>query len=157
MKLKRLLALVLALVLSTCFLTACGAKQDAKDENKIAITMTITCIDLSENLDAVTASMKDYIPKDGVVMEPVVYSCEPDTTVYDATLAVCKEQKILMQKETSSFGPYIKAFANIDEGAMGDMSGWGYKVNGEEAAVGCNEYKLQSGDSVEWYYFSMTE
>lgn len=157
MKLKRALALVLALVLSTCFLTGCGAKKEAKDENQISIQMSITCKLLSDDLDAVNASVKDSVPKDGVVLKEVSYSCAKDTTVYDATMALCKEQKILAQKEDSGFGPYFKSFANIGENAVDNMSGWGYKVNGKDATVGCGEYKLQDGDTVEWYYFSIAE
>lgn len=49
----------------------------------------------------------------------------------------------------TSWGPYLKKINN-DEAA--GMSGWLYLVNNSSPFVGAGEYKLQSGDSVLWYY-----
>ena len=47
---------------------------------------------------------------------------------------------------------YIEGIGNIYEKDAGDMSGWGYTVNGEYISTGLNKYILNDGDMVEFSY-----
>lgn len=51
--------------------------------------------------------------------------------------------------EQTSFGPYLKRI-NGDEAAGTD--GWLYRVNWLSPAVGANDYVLQPGDEILWYF-----
>ena len=61
-----------------------------------------------------------------------------------------------MQKEGIPFehnsSYYISGIDNLYEFQFGDLSGWMYLVNGETPSVGCGEYKLSDGDTVQWLY-----
>ena len=56
--------------------------------------------------------------------------------------------------ETTGFSDfiYISSMFGLTERDYGPMSGWMYKVNGEDAEVGSGQYILSEGDVVEWYY-----
>ena len=47
---------------------------------------------------------------------------------------------------------YIEGIGNLYEFDAGDLSGWIYRVNGKSLSVGCSQYKLKSGDKIEFLY-----
>ena len=49
-------------------------------------------------------------------------------------------------------GYYVSEIEGLAEFDKGPKSGWMYKVNGSFPGVACSEYKLNSGDYVEWLY-----
>ena len=49
-------------------------------------------------------------------------------------------------------GAYIRGINNLYEYDCGSVSGWMYKVNGDFPNVGCSDYKLSEGDSIEFLY-----
>ena len=50
------------------------------------------------------------------------------------------------------FGAYVSAIDGLAEFEYGEMSGWSYRVNGEDPLVGMSQYKLEDRDSVVWFY-----
>ena len=51
--------------------------------------------------------------------------------------------------EESSWGPYLKKINNEE---AHDLIGWLYFVNNELPSVGANDYALEAGDEVLWYF-----
>ena len=49
-------------------------------------------------------------------------------------------------------GYYVQKIEGLGEFDKGAKSGWMYRVNGVYPEVSCSEYKLNSGDYVEWLY-----
>jgi hypothetical protein len=75
-------------------------------------------------------------------------------TVFDVLKRECQNSGIHLE---FSFNPlyssaYIEGIANIYEFDGGETSGWMYKVNGWYPNYGCSQYKLQTGDTIEWRY-----
>lgn len=104
------------------------------------VTLEIRC-------DTVAGSA-DYIPESGVVLEKTEFAIAEGETVYDIIVEACRENSI--QIELS--GGYVSGINYIYEFDFGDLSGWLYYVNGEEASVGCDQYALSDGDEIEWLY-----
>lgn len=94
------------------------------------------------------AGKADYIPENGVILAETEYAFEEGETVYDILVEACRENEI----HTEFSGGYISGMNYIYEFDFGELSGWMYFVNGEEASVGCDTYKLADGDRIEWIY-----
>lgn len=134
--------IAVAVVIFTDFSTAedyYGAT--AEKANPIGtVTLEIRC-------DTV-AGREDYIPESGVILAETEYDFEAGETVYDILVEACRANNI--QIEFS--GGYISGMNYIYEFDYGELSGWMYFVNGEEASVGCNSYPLSDGDKIQWIY-----
>lgn len=107
------------------------------------VTMTIRC-------DVLVGVAKDeHIPSDGVILAVTEFEISEGDTVYDVLMEAARAYRIHTETEGTN---YISGIANIYELDYGDLSGWAYLVNGERPSVGCGEYKLRDGDTVEWHY-----
>lgn len=134
--------IAVAVVIFTDFSTAenyYGAT--AEKANPIGtVTLEIRC-------DTV-AGREDYIPEKGVILAETEYAFEAGETVYDILVEACRANNI----QTEFSGGYISGMNYIYEFDYGELSGWMYFVNGEEASVGCNSYTLSDGDRIQWLY-----
>lgn len=63
----------------------------------------------------------------------------------DASLA----GEFFVNVRQTSFGPYVD---QIGRHAAAGTSGWVYKVNGASPPVGADQYALEDGDTVLWYW-----
>lgn len=104
------------------------------------VTLEIRCDTVAGNAD--------YIPENGVILAETEYAFEESETVYDILVEACRENEI----HTEFSGGYISGINYIYEFDFGELSGWMYFVNGEEASVGCDSYVLADGDRIEWLY-----
>ncbi|MBR4097222.1 MAG: DUF4430 domain-containing protein [Oscillospiraceae bacterium] len=135
-------AVGVAIVLFTDFSTAedyYGAAS-AKTNPVGTVTLEIRC-------DTV-AGQEDYIPQSGVILAETEYAFEAGETVYDILVEACRENNIQIEFT----GSYISGMNYIYEFDFGELSGWMYFVNGGEASVGCDSYRLSDGDRIEWIY-----
>lgn len=138
-------ALVLAVVMLTDFSSAEDyyGKTSVKEKPVGTVTLEIRC-------DTV-AGRKDYIPESGVILAEKEYAFEEGETVYDILVEACRSNEIQMESSGGEMA-YIAGINYIYEFDFGDLSGWMYFVNGEEASVDCNSYSLTDGDKIEWLY-----
>lgn len=83
------------------------------------------------------SSLKDY--SYAMAVSPDLYA-----TAYDALVAT--------GVQVGGSPSYVTSIGDIGEGKIGASSGWMYEVNGETPMVAANEYILQDGDLVRWYY-----
>lgn len=142
-------AAVIAFVVFTDFQTTDDYYNDAGagKENAIgSVTITIRC-------DAVPDKSAEHIPDDGVILEVTEFEIEEGDTVYDVLINATAKNKLHLETGGGEGSPYVKGINNLYEYDFGDMSGWGYYVNGESPSVGCGEYILSPGDRIEWVYF----
>lgn len=91
---------------------------------------------------------EDFIPENGVILAETEYAFEAGETVYDILVEACRANNI----QTEFSGGYISGMNYIYEFDYGELSGWMYFVNGDEASVGCDSYTLSDGDKVQWIY-----
>ena len=80
------------------------------------------------------------------------FDIEEDDTVYDILIEATRRNEIHMENSGTGGMVYIAGINYIYEFDYGDLSGWMYFVNGEEASVGCDSYKLSDGDKIQWLY-----
>lgn len=127
-------------------------------EKKITVYISIDCktiLNQMENL-ANYDVMKDYIPKDGMLLSKTGYKIDAGSTVFDLLNMVTKANRIQLdyQGDSSSIynSVYIKGIQYIYEKACGSSSGWMYTVNGDWIGIGCSSKKLSDGDFVQWRF-----
>lgn len=117
-------------------------------EKTITVQMSVTCDTIKNH-----AAEKDYIPANGIILETTEISLPEDSTVYDCLVYAAKKYDLQTEnKAATASAAYISGIQYIYEFDFGALSGWVYRVNGEQADVGCGEYKLADGDTIEWLY-----
>ena len=94
----------------------------------------------------------EHIPPDGIILNTVKISIAENATVYDVLLDATSKNQIHLETNGANSNVYIEGIANIYEFEYGDLSGWIYKVNGEQPSVSCGECELKAGDCIEWIY-----
>ncbi len=73
-------------------------------------------------------------------------------TVLSVLLRVCEAQSIATDVRGSGSTAYIAAIGEWKEREHGALSGWVYKVNGEQIPKSAGAYKLAADDEVKWVY-----
>lgn len=121
--------------------------KDANKENVVGtVTLTIRCDTIVGKSDS------EYIPSDGIILETTEFAIEENDSVYDILTEAAQKYNIQMENTGAEGMVYISGINYLYEFAFGDLSGWMYYVNGEEPSVGCDEYILSDGDTIEWLY-----
>lgn len=138
-------------------------KSNVIAEETKTVTISINCESVLDNYDKLDPSLQDekYVPDDGYILKPIEYKVSDGDTPLDILEYVTKENKIQLDyisAEESSFGTaYVKGINHLYEYSCGEMSGWGFEVNGEYPNQGCSEYELKNGDVIEWIYMCSFE
>lgn len=115
--------------------------------------ISINCRTLIENPEKLKSEKKELVPADGMIISNEHISFAEGDSLFDVLQKAAKEFKIQVDFEkNASGGVYVKGIGNLYEKDAGDMSGWGYTVNGEYPTVSCTEYKVKSDDKLEWIY-----
>ena len=148
--LKKAILFVLIAVLSLIII-GCGKKETPDNSGK-KCTIMVECSKIFDNQDKLDKAVKDYIPKDGIILKKKEVSFNEGENVYDVLKRELKNENILMEASFTTGTAYIEGINNIYEFSCGELSGWMYCVNGEYPNVGCSNYKVQPGDSIEWHY-----
>ena len=121
--------------------------EEITKENCIGnVTMTIRCDTVVGRSDA------EHIPSDGIILEAVELEIQDGDTVYSILTEAARRYNIQVENNGSSDMAYIVGINYLYELDFGDLSGWVYHVNGQEASVGCSDYLLSDGDVIEWHY-----
>lgn len=137
-----------------------GAAENDKTENgaendkELYCTLSVRCDTILDNMSALNPEKVSIIPADGVVLSERQVEFFEGETVFNLLKRELKKNKIHMEfANTPAYNSaYIEGIANIYEYDCGELSGWMYRVNGQFPNYGCSQYKLSSGDKVEWLY-----
>ncbi len=129
-------------------------KDDSEKNTGYFCALTVRCDELLSNLDKLSRSKYNLIPKDGIIFSSERAKFSQGESVFDVLCREMKDNNIHMEFEyTPGFGSYyVKGIGNLYESDCGNMSGWIYKINGKIPSVGCSQYILNHGDVVEWTY-----
>ena len=73
-------------------------------------------------------------------------------SVAGLTKDICRELNIPFVFSGTGITTYVQGINGLFEFDNGAESGWLYSVNGEYQGIGCDNYILKDGDSVEWHY-----
>ncbi|WP_404988693.1 DUF4430 domain-containing protein [Clostridium culturomicium] len=127
-------------------------------ETSETVTISIRCDTVMDNYEKLSESLKrdEFIPQDGIILEPTEYVLRPGDTVFDILDRTVRYNRIQMEyqgADENNFGSvYIQGINYLYEFSCGPLSGWMYKVNGEFPNRGCSKYELNDGDVIEWVY-----
>lgn len=150
---KNFIALIVAAAVCAAFILLTDFKrpedyygeQIVKDDPIGSVTLTIRC-------DTVADELENEEYTDGVILDSVSMTLGRGDSVYSILLDASKQYRLQIENNGTEDRAYIAAIEHIYEFEHGDLSGWTYRVNGEDASVGCSEYALSDGDVIEWIY-----
>lgn len=129
------------------------SKTQYYDNTAAEKAQAVGTVTLSIRCDTVVGkSDSEYIPKDGVILKTTEFDIEEQDTVYDILTEAAKQYEIQVENTGTNGMVYIAGIHYLYEFDFGDLSGWMYRVNGKTPSVGCDEYTLSDGDSIEWLY-----
>ncbi len=105
-------------------------------------------------MDKLAEAKRGMIPENGVIFQVQAVTFSEGESVFDVLLRELKKKKIHLEFVNNPMynSAYIEGIGNLYEFDCGDTSGWIYKVNGVEPRYGCSQYKLKSGDAIEFLY-----
>jgi len=117
-------------------------------------TLSINCGKILDNLDLCPPEKRDLVPADGWILAPVAVAFQPEESVFDVLLRVCREKSLHMEYTDTPLydSAYIEGIGNLYEFDVGELSGWMYSVNGYFPNYSCSRYALAEGDRVEFLY-----
>lgn len=139
--------LISGFVLVTDFQTADGyytADAIVKENVIGTVTLCIRC-------DTV-AGRGDHIPADGVILPDTTLPIAQGDTVYTILTEAARAHGIPMENSGAAGMAYIAGIAHLYEYDFGDLSGWMYYVDGDSPSVGCDQYVLHGGETIQWLY-----
>lgn len=122
------------------------------DEQMINISIAIDCKTILDNLDDVESGYKDYVPKNGMILDNISLKIKKDSTVLDVLKSVNEKYDLNLKTRKSSFGTYIYGIGNIEEKICGSTSGWMYSVNGVFPGQSASSYRLNNNDKIKWRF-----
>jgi len=89
------------------------------------------------------------LPEDGLILPAGNYSFTEGETALDVLKRTLQANNIILNERR---GGYVVGIGGLNERACGPSSGWLYRVNGEQPLFSSSQYKLKTGDKVEFVY-----
>ena len=127
-----------------------NGEQKHKENAVGTVTLEIRCDTIAGKSDS------EYIPEDGIILQPTAFDIEAGDTVFDILTEAAQTYGIQVENKGASGSAhgmvYIAGINYIYEYDFGDLSGWVYHVNGITPSRSCGEYELSDGDKIEWLY-----
>ena len=143
---RKLLVWVIGVVMAVS-LTACsGGSQNASSETTEAAKTTTEAAadtDQKEQTCSVEVESNYEIPSKGEI-----YSGDVEVEEDETAMTILEKTGVTIDKKDG----YVQGIDGLYAGDCGDYSGWMYQVNGKTPDVGADEYKVNEGDEVQWYY-----
>ena len=140
-----ILSLLVALVLA-CAVAGCSGAPTATDSGSAASAGSQPVA--AEAAKMTVAVTVDSSAADGSVSFDGEVELDEGATAYDALVAT----GLSINASDSQYGKYVEGIGGIAAGDHGDMSGWMFDVNGEEAQSSCDQITLSEGDTVAFRY-----
>ena len=127
-------------------------------EDSETVSISISCATVLNHMDELEPQLRDekYVPSDGWILPKATYVLRPKDTAFDLLKRACQYNQIQMEFKGANTNVYktvyVEGINYLYEFACGDLSGWTYRVNGQNAQVGAGSFELHDGDYVEWMY-----
>lgn len=117
-------------------------------------TLSVRCDDVLKHIDKLAEAKRSILPQNGIIFQEQTVTFAENDSVFDVLLREMKNKGIHLEFVNTPIynSAYIEGIGNLYEFDCGDTSGWIYKVNGEKPTYGCSQYKLKSGDRIEFFY-----
>lgn len=125
-------------------------QQEEPEQTGNTVTLTIRCDTAVNNGMHLESKWAGIVPASGCILDTTTFEFEDGDTVFDVLCQARDKYKLHMQYTDG--GNYVQGINNLYEFDGGRWSGWMYCVNGWYPNYGCNVYRVQSGDAIEWNY-----
>lgn len=126
-------------------------------QNRAPITNNNQNISINKNANAGAVNQDAKIQtslqidrQDGSTVKVFSVKMEKDSTALAQLQKAAVDNAVVIDIKTSDFGSYVDMLDGLKGGT--DEKYWLYSVNGKEAAVGADQYKLAEGDVAEWKF-----
>ena len=128
--------------------------QEPAQTDEPAVTISIRCDTVLDNLDSLAAGIEQVIPSDGVILAETELALTDGESVFDLLSRATRDNGVHMEYSNTPIyqSAYIEGIGNLYELDCGPLSGWMYRVNGVFPNYGCSKYAAQDGDVIEWVY-----
>ena len=150
---KRLSLLFAAVLVVVAALAVIGCTDD-ETEGTLDVTLTVECLALVENPDAVADSYKAVVPEDGDFFNAPLKAKENES-LYDFVIRVCRAENLPVAAQDG----YISSIGNLSDAATTGAywGGWTFTVNGQtpmdgETWLSASQVTLKAGDAVSFSY-----
>lgn len=130
------------------------SQEEPVTKSTLFCSLTVRCDTLLDNMDSIAPEKIQLIPKSGSILPETKLEFSEGESAFDVLVRELKKHKIHFEfsKAPMYDSVYIEGIGNLYEFDAGDLSGWIYRVNGKSLSVGCSQYKLKSGDKIEFLY-----
>lgn len=117
-------------------------------------TISIDCSAALDNADQLSASIRQNLPANGLILAPSQIEIADSATAFDALKNACSMAGIPLDYTGGFLGSqaYVKKIGPIGEFDCGPQSGWTYTINGQMVFASASECRLQPGDTLVWSY-----
>lgn len=123
-------------------------------QKELVCTLSVRCDDVLKHIDMLSEAKRSIVPPNGVIFQEQTITFLEGDSIFDVLLREMKNKGIHLEFVNTPMynSAYIEGIGNLYEFDCGDTSGWMYKVNGSKPTYGCSQYKLKSGDRIEFFY-----
>ncbi len=129
-------------------------QEESVTKSTLFCSLTVRCDTLLDNMDSIAPEKIQLIPESGSILPETKLEFSEGESAFDVLVRELKKHNIHFEfsKAPMYDSVYIEGIGNLYEFDAGDLSGWIYRVNGKSLSVGCSQYKLKSGDKIEFLY-----
>lgn len=149
-----ILLLALSIVLAVgCVISSVEDHYDVDIVGDLEVSFMISCntiLTTEGAFDNLSDSLQPLIPEDGYILPKTKVLFEEGDSVISVLRKICANKDIQL---AITGGDYVSSIGDLAEQMyINNLGGWLYKVNGEIALIGANDYILEDDDVVEWHY-----
>ena len=129
-------------------------QEESVTKSTLFCSLTVRCDTLLDNMDSIAPEKIHLIPESGSILPETEIEFSEGESAFDVLVREMKKHNIHFEfsKVPMYDSVYIEGIGNLYEFDAGNLSGWIYRVNGTTLSVGCSQYKLKSGDKIEFLY-----
>ncbi len=152
-KITKLLALSLAVLMLFSFVS-CQGGGTGDDQKDPVTTVEEKKETTAENTSTATVKIicDDTVTKDiwenAEILPETKYTFDGEVDAFTVLTEITKEKDITLVHSDG----YVTGIGGLSAMDAGESSGWMFQVNGELASVGAQDYILQDGDALVWFY-----
>ena len=118
------------------------------------VTLSVNSDILLDNMHLLGRDMHEFVPEYGIMFPETVVPLYEGDSVFDVLQREMRKEGIHMAFQMIPVYnmAFIESIGNISTLDTKPMSGWQYRVNGQNTEMGASHYILAPDDIVEWRF-----
>ena len=126
--------------------------QEEIPEGAATVTLSVDCLALSEDLDALSPAVRNSLPDDLVYLPATRFLFREGMTAFDLLLEAERPARLRIAYSGFARNYYVSSINDLAEFSAGNESGWIVLVNGVFIDRSASAVTLSPSDTVEWRY-----